>query len=104
MGNVCNRGRKSARKKRPQEVIEEQKEKKRIDMMNHRLSLETNTNPIIEDTTAHPINTEQEKRKNLVEGPSISTIVVEQAPHGSIQEAKPRCSLGPCFKSHIKSK
>ena len=50
MGNVCNRGRKSARKKRPQEVIEEEKEKKRIDMMNQRISLETNPNPIIEDT------------------------------------------------------
>ena len=49
MGNVHNRGRKSARKKRPQEVIEEEKEKKRIDMMNQRLSLETNPNPIIED-------------------------------------------------------
>ena len=56
MGNVRNRGRKSARKKRPQEVIEEEKEKKRIDMMNWRLSLETNPNPIIEDTAVHPIN------------------------------------------------
>ena len=32
--------------------------------------------------------------KHSLEGPSISTIVVEQAPHGSIQEAKRRCSLG----------
>ena len=94
MGNVRSRGRKSARKKRPQEVIEEEKEKKRIDMMNRRLSLETNPNPIIEDTTVHPINPAQEKMKHSLEGPSISTIVVEQAPHGSIQEAKCRCSLG----------
>ena len=94
MGNVRNRGRKSARKKRPQEVIEEEKEKKRIDMMNRRLSLDTNPNPIIEDTAVHPINPAQEKRKHSLEGPSISTIVVEQAPHGSIQEAKRRCSLG----------
>ena len=28
-----------------------------------------------------------------LEGPSISTIVVEQEPHGSIQEEKRRCSL-----------
>ena len=61
MGNVRNRGRKSARKKIPQEVFEEEKEKKRIDMMNQRLSLETNPNPIIEDTTVHPINPTQEK-------------------------------------------
>ena len=94
MGNVHNRGRKSARKKRPQKVIEEEKEKKRIDMMNRRISLETNPNPIIEDTTVHPIILAQEKMKHSLEGPSISTIVVEQVPHGSIQEEKRRCSLG----------
>ena len=68
MGNVRNRGRKSARKKRPQEVIEEEKEKKRIDVMNRRLSLETNPNPIIEDTTAHPINPSQEKNEAFTRG------------------------------------
>ena len=36
--------------------------------------------------TVHPINPPQEKMKHSLEGPSISTIVVEQAPHGSIQE------------------
>ena len=87
MGNVCNRGRKSTRKKRPQKFIEEKKENKKLNMMNQRLSLETNPNPIIEDTTIHPINPAQEKRKHSLEGPSISTIVAEQAPHGSIQEA-----------------
>ena len=61
MGNGRNQGRKSTRKKRPQEVIKEKKEKKRIDMMNWRLSLETNPNPIIEDTTVHPINLPQKK-------------------------------------------
>ena len=71
MGNVRNRGRKSARKKRPQEVIEEEKEKKRIDIMNQTLSLETNPNPIIEDTTVHHINPAQEKRKHSLEEPSI---------------------------------
>ena len=70
------------------------KRKKRIDMMNQRISLETNTNPIIEDTTFHPINPVQEKRKQSLEGPSISTIIVEKEPHGSIQEAKHRFSLG----------
>ena len=94
MGNVRNRGRKSAWNKKPQEVIKEKKEKKRIDMMNKRLSLETNPNPIIEDMTVHPINPTQEKRKPSLEVPSISTIVVEQAPHGSIQEEKRRCSFG----------
>ena len=64
MGNVCNRARKLSRKKRPEEVIEEEKENKRVDMMNQRLSLETNPNPIIEDTTIHPINPPQEKRKH----------------------------------------
>ena len=59
-----SRGRKSARKKRPQEVIKEEKEKKIIDMMNRRISLETNPNPIIEYTAVHPINLAQEKRKN----------------------------------------
>ena len=94
MGNVRNQGRKSARKKRPQEVIEEEKENKRIDMMNQRLSLEINPNQIIEDTTVHLINPPQEKMKHSLEGLSISTIVVEEAPHGSIQEAKRRCSWG----------
>ena len=41
----------------------------------------------------HPINLPQEKRKHSIEGPSISTIVFEQAPNGSSQEAKCRCSL-----------
>ena len=70
MGNVRNRGRKSARKKRPQEVIEEEKEKKRIDMMNRRLSLENNPNPIIEDMAVHPINPTQEEIPHSLEGPS----------------------------------
>ena len=46
------------------------KKKKRIDMMNRRLSLETNPNPIIEDTSVHPINPTQEKMKHSLEGPS----------------------------------
>ena len=62
--------------------------------MNQRLSLETNPNSIIEDTTIHPINPAQEKGKHSLEGPSFSTIVFEQAPHGIIQEVKHRCSLG----------
>ena len=62
--------------------------------MNRRLSLETNPNPIIEDTTVHPINPAQEKRKHSLEGPSISTIVVEQAPHGSLQEETLGAHLG----------
>ena len=37
--------------------------------MNWRLSLETKPNPIIEDTTVHPINPAQEKRKHSLEGP-----------------------------------
>ena len=60
--------------------------------------METNPNPIIEDTVVHPINPAQEKRKHSLEGPSISTIVVERAPHGSIQEAKCRCSLRDASK------
>ena len=32
------------------------REKKRVDMMNRRFSLENNSNPIIEDTMVHPIN------------------------------------------------
>ena len=78
----------------PQEFIEEEKEKKRIDIMNQRLSLETNPNPIIEDMVVHPINPAQEQMKHSLEGPLISTIVVEQAPLGSIQEAKCSFSLG----------
>ena len=70
MGNVHNRGIKSARKKRPQEVIEEENEKKRIDMMKRRLSLETNPNPIIEDTVVHPINPTQEEIMHSLERPS----------------------------------
>ena len=37
---------------------------------------------------------QHKKMKHSLEGPSISTIVVEQAPHGSIQEEKRMCSLG----------
>ena len=55
-------------------------------MMNRRLSLETNPNPIIEDTMVHPINPQQEKRNYSLDGPSSSTRVVEQA--------KSRWSLG----------
>ena len=68
MENVRNQGRKSSWKERPQKVIEEEKEKKRIDMMNRRLSLETNPNPIIEDTTVHPINPPQEKKEEFTRG------------------------------------
>ena len=53
-------------------------------MMNQRISLETNPNPIIEDTMVHPINPPQEKRKHSLDEPSNSTIFVGQAPHGSI--------------------
>ena len=35
--------------------IQSLKSLKKIDMMNQRLSLETNPNPIIEDTAVHPI-------------------------------------------------
>ena len=38
--------------------------------MNRRLSLETNPNPIIEDTTVHPINPTQEEIMHSLEGPS----------------------------------
>ena len=39
-------------------------------MMNQRLSLETNPNPIIEDTAVHPINPTQEEIPHSLEGPS----------------------------------
>ena len=42
---------------RPQEIIEEEGEKKRIGMINWRISLETDPIQIIEDTTIQPINT-----------------------------------------------
>ena len=57
MGNVCNQGIKEARNKIPQEIIEEEGEKKRICMINWRISLETDPIQIIENTTIHPINT-----------------------------------------------
>ena len=56
MANICNQGRKSIREKRTQEIIEEEREKKIIDMMNQRIYLETDRIPIIEDTIVHPIN------------------------------------------------
>ena len=39
-------------------------------MMNQRLSLETNPNPIIEDTAVHPINPTQEEITHSLEVPS----------------------------------
>jgi len=56
MGNSRNRARKSARKRIPNEILEEIREKKRNDMTNRRHSMDTQPIPVVEDATVIPTN------------------------------------------------
>ena len=92
MGNSLNQERKSARKRIPNEILEEIREKKRNDMTNRRRSMDTQPIPVVEDTTVLPMNTHQEIQKHFLEGPSVSILGEELALHGTDQGVKHRCT------------
>ena len=77
MGNSCNRARKSARKRIPNEILEEIREKKRNDMTNRRRSMDTQPIPVVEDATVLPTNPHQERKKHSLEGPLVSISIEE---------------------------
>ena len=95
MGNSCNHARKSARKRIPNEILEEIREKKRNDMTNRRRSMDTQQISVVEDPTVLPTNPHQERQKHSIEGPSVSISVEEQALHGTDQGVKRRCTSRP---------
>ena len=68
--------------------MEENRENKRVDMINKRHSMDNHLTMTIYDGMILPTNMRQEKQKNSVEGPLIFTIVDEQAPHRNYQEVK----------------
>ena len=77
MGNSRNRERKLARKRIPNEILEEIREKKRNDMTNQRCSMDTQPILVVEYATILPTNPHQEIQKNSFEGPSVSISVEE---------------------------
>ena len=77
MGNSHNRARKSARKRIPNEILEEIREKKRNDMTNRRRSMDTQPILVVEDAIVLPTNPHQERQMHLIEGPSVSISVEE---------------------------
>ena len=95
MGNSRNRARKSARKRKPNEILEEIRETKRNDMTNRRRSMDTQPILVVEDATVLPTNLHQERQKHLLEGSSVTISVEEQALHGSDQGVKRRCTSRP---------
>ena len=72
MENSRNRARKSARKRIPNEILEEIREKKRNDMNNRRRSMDTQPILVVEDATVLPTDPQQERHVHSLEGPSIS--------------------------------
>ena len=95
MGNSCNRARKSTRKRIPNEILEEIREKKRNDMTNQKLSMDTQPILVVEDAIVLPTNPHQERQNNSLEGPSVSISVEERALHGTDQGVKCRCTSRP---------
>ena len=68
--------------------MEENRENKRLDMINKRHSMDNHLTRIIDHGVILPTNTRQEEQKNSLEGPLIFTTVGEQAPHRNYQEVK----------------
>ena len=95
MGNSHNRARKSARKRIPNEILEEIREKKINDMTNRRHSMDTQPILVVEDATVLPTNPHQKRQKHSLEGPSISMVVEERALHGTDQGVKHRRTSRP---------
>ena len=56
MGKSRNRVKKSARKRIPNAILEEIREKKKNDMTNRRLSMDTQPIPVVEDAMVLPTN------------------------------------------------
>ena len=61
----------------PNEILEEIREKKRNDMTNRRLFMDTQPILVVEDATVLPTNPHQERQKHSLEGPSVSILVEE---------------------------
>ena len=93
--NSRNQERKAARKRIPNEILEEIREKKRNDMTNRRCSMDTQQIPIVEDAIVLPNNPHQERQKNSLEGSSVIISVEERALHGTDQGVKRRCTSRP---------
>ena len=62
MGNSGNQARKSSRKRIPDEILEEIREKKRSDMTNRRRSMDTQPIAVVEDSIVLPTNPHQERQ------------------------------------------
>ena len=71
MGKSHNQARKSARKRIPNEILEEIREKKRNEMTNRRCSMDTQPILVVKDATVLPTNPHQERKKHSLEGPSV---------------------------------
>ena len=93
MGKSRNRAIKSVRKRIPNEILEEIREKKRNDMTNQRYSMDTQPIPVVEDATVLPTNPHQEIQKHSLEGPLISISIEEQEIHGTDQGVNIRGNL-----------
>ena len=92
MGKSRNQARKLARKRIPNEILEEIREKKINDMTNQRRSMDTQPIPVVEDATFLSTNPDQERQKHSLEGPSVYISVEERAPHGNDQGVKHSCT------------
>ena len=79
MGNSRNR----ARKRIPNEILEEIREKKINDMTNRRSSMDTQPILVVEDATVLPTNLHQERQKHSFEGLLVSISIEERALHGT---------------------
>ena len=75
MGNSHNQARKLVWKRIPNEILEEIGKKKRNDMTNKRLSMDTQPIPVVEDAIVLPTNPHQERQKHLLKGPLVSILV-----------------------------
>ena len=95
MGNSRNRARKSARKRIPNEILEEIREKKRNDMTNRRCSMDTQPISVVEDAIVLPTNPHKERQNHSLEGSSVTISVEERALHSTDQGVKCRCTSRP---------
>ena len=77
MGNLRNQERKFSKRKIPNEILEEIKEKKINDMTNQICYMATQPIPVVEDVRFLPTNQQQERKKHSLEGPSVSIAVEE---------------------------
>ena len=94
MGKSCNRARKSARKRIPNEILEEIREKKRNDMTEDALWTLNQFRLLRMPQFFLPIHITKDKKHSL-KGPSVTISVEERALHGTDQGVKSRCTSRP---------